>query len=743
MANKTQNITYPEQFIIRRGSMESWAKYIEDYKREHKTDEYIVPSGQLIGVKGTKEDKNYRLKLGNGIDDFYSLPYLDEVSTISYLKFKEDIITTSSATYTQRQDYHTEYIELHSDDDIKRITLQSGNYEEEIKLDFRILVSNFDEWTITIEADEEFSIDYFEYYKTQDYLRYINNYNLAINKPKINNVELIGNKTSHDLGIVDLDTVYAKEEIDNVVINLGNNFTATIDNTTYVCTFNLKHNNTVLATTELDLPLESTVVSGDYDSETKSLILTLVSGNVITIPIGDLVEGLVSTEDLEVALSDKLKKKVVQQLPTQNIDDNTVYLVPTNSSDTSITFNNGTGIYSDAVVVNNYSNFICLEVDEDSTAYAEYIIVYLYDKNNVQIGNYQYIYSNDSFNMIDVSMATTVKFMNISTDAGVPNTTTLTYKLVNDNVKDRTIKNLTNVEFNYGSVSKEIPDTDSIEYNSSLIFFKGIRVSDILGDTVTVETDELLQTPQPYVSWGYGNSEDSIISVTGPMRCDVNETTLTYTIPSDATNYDYIFFPIYDSQSSLSFRNGTLKYNIKDGVTKKKLNDLFYEKKEIDKLLSSKDNIWEDIGSVNKGMSGTSTLLDFNDIAITKPYKAFRILYYVNPSSSGTIQIRFNGSSTDSFWFGGGSTVSGKKFTEIIIEDNYMKNIDGTNKDYYATAEINRCNIYNYGQRTNFFGTCQNLPRIQDVRSIQLLIGANWTFDNTGGATVILQGIPE
>ena len=42
----------------------------------------------------------------------------------------------------------------------------------------------------------------------------------------------------------------------------------------------------------VDLPLESVVVGGSYDSATKSLILTLDNGNTVTIPVGDLVSGL-------------------------------------------------------------------------------------------------------------------------------------------------------------------------------------------------------------------------------------------------------------------------------------------------------------------------------------------------------------------------------------------------------------------------------------------------------------------
>lgn len=42
----------------------------------------------------------------------------------------------------------------------------------------------------------------------------------------------------------------------------------------------------------IDLPLESVVVNGSYDSQTESIILTLQNGNTITIPVSGLVSGL-------------------------------------------------------------------------------------------------------------------------------------------------------------------------------------------------------------------------------------------------------------------------------------------------------------------------------------------------------------------------------------------------------------------------------------------------------------------
>lgn len=49
----------------------------------------------------------------------------------------------------------------------------------------------------------------------------------------------------------------------------------------------------------------SIVVSGEYDNDTKSIILTLQNGNTITIPVSGLISGLATTTDLENGLSTK------------------------------------------------------------------------------------------------------------------------------------------------------------------------------------------------------------------------------------------------------------------------------------------------------------------------------------------------------------------------------------------------------------------------------------------------------
>jgi len=65
---------------------------------------------------------------------------------------------------------------------------------------------------------------------------------------------------------------------------------------TYTITLKDKNNNSISNIT-FDLPLESVVVSGAYDSDTQSIVLTLQDGSEISVPIGDLIDGLVSQSD--------------------------------------------------------------------------------------------------------------------------------------------------------------------------------------------------------------------------------------------------------------------------------------------------------------------------------------------------------------------------------------------------------------------------------------------------------------
>lgn len=89
-----------------------------------------------------------------------------------------------------------------------------------------------------------------------------------------------------------------------------------INQTTYVVTAQLKDqdgNNLGTAGT-IDLPLESVVVSGEYDSTNKKIILTLQDGTTIDIPVADLVAGLQS----EITSTNKLDADLVDDSTSAN-----------------------------------------------------------------------------------------------------------------------------------------------------------------------------------------------------------------------------------------------------------------------------------------------------------------------------------------------------------------------------------------------------------------------------------------
>lgn len=96
----------------------------------------------------------------------------------------------------------------------------------------------------------------------------------------------------------------------------GASISLSLDSSTYVLTVQLKDqdgSNLGTAAT-IDIPSESVIVSGYYDSATKSIVLVLDSGDTITIPVGDLVSGLQS----EITSSNKLDADLVDDSTSTN-----------------------------------------------------------------------------------------------------------------------------------------------------------------------------------------------------------------------------------------------------------------------------------------------------------------------------------------------------------------------------------------------------------------------------------------
>lgn len=96
----------------------------------------------------------------------------------------------------------------------------------------------------------------------------------------------------------------------------GAAFELSINSTTYVVTATLKDQdgNTLGTAQTIDLPLESVVVSGSYDSQTKEVVLTLQNGSTIRFSVADLVSGL----QTEITSSNKLSADLVDDSTTTN-----------------------------------------------------------------------------------------------------------------------------------------------------------------------------------------------------------------------------------------------------------------------------------------------------------------------------------------------------------------------------------------------------------------------------------------
>lgn len=88
---------------------------------------------------------------------------------------------------------------------------------------------------------------------------------------------------------------------------------------TYVLTATLKNKNgdTLGTSQTIDLPFETMVVSGRYDSNTKTVILVLSNGQEISFSVADLISGLQS----EITIDNKLSVQLIDGLGTAALKD--------------------------------------------------------------------------------------------------------------------------------------------------------------------------------------------------------------------------------------------------------------------------------------------------------------------------------------------------------------------------------------------------------------------------------------
>lgn len=210
----------------------------------------------------------------------------------------------------------------------------------------------------------------------------INENKSAIEK---NTTAIQDNKTNIDTNTQDINNLKQKSDdnknsIDEINKNLknyslitetGNKIDVTINSSTYVMTLDLKDkNDNVLSTGSVDLPIESMIINVTYDSEKKELKFTLQNGNVIEVPLNDLISGLVTDESLEntlknYALIKDVPTKVSQLKNDSNYVKNTDYATSTVAG--VVKTNAGLDVDENGRVVANTYNYDEYESKTDNT----------------------------------------------------------------------------------------------------------------------------------------------------------------------------------------------------------------------------------------------------------------------------------------------------------------------------------------------------------------------------------------
>ena len=193
------------------------------------------------------------------------------------------------------------------------------------------------------------------------------------------------NKTNIDTNTQDINNLKQKSDdnknsIDEINENLknyslitetGNKIDVTVNSSTYVMTLDLKDkNDNVLSTGSVDLPIESMIINVTYDSEKKELKFTLQNGNVIEVPLNDLISGLVTDESLENTLK---SYALIKDVPTKvsQLENDLDYVKNTDYATSTVAgvvkTNAGLDVDENGMIVANTYNYDEYESKTDNT----------------------------------------------------------------------------------------------------------------------------------------------------------------------------------------------------------------------------------------------------------------------------------------------------------------------------------------------------------------------------------------
>ena len=136
-----------------------------------------------------------------------------------------------------------------------------------------------------------------------------------------------------------------KGYVDDVGLLLGSRIELSLDKSTYVMTARLRNlEGTVLSSAQVDFPLESVVVGGEYEEGV--LTLRFVSGESIDIDVSDLIDGLINStvyeEDIREIRADIREANDAHRGLVQEIDLSKIYGYAAHHADEAETARNYT-----------------------------------------------------------------------------------------------------------------------------------------------------------------------------------------------------------------------------------------------------------------------------------------------------------------------------------------------------------------------------------------------------------------
>ena len=262
---------------------------------------------------GVLSDQEIQLEiepiLAGGTKDHSKLNNLD-YENAGHIGFQQELISGENI-----KTINNESILGSGNIDVQTEDIAWGNISGEIT-DQTDLQQEFSKYTPTTSlATVATSGDYGDLLNTPT-IPTVNNATLTIQKNSTNIGTFTANASSNET--INITVPVSASDVSALPSSTkyGASLSLSIDSSTYVLTAQLKDqdNNNLGSAQTVDLPLESVVVNGSYDSTNKQIVLTLQNGNIVNIPVGDLVAGL----QTEITSNNMLSADLVDDSTTTN-----------------------------------------------------------------------------------------------------------------------------------------------------------------------------------------------------------------------------------------------------------------------------------------------------------------------------------------------------------------------------------------------------------------------------------------